>query len=146
METTWVIAADGSRARIFQVAQDQHLQEIEDMVNPGGRAEDHELESDARARLFGRGKHEQGHTTAAHVDAAGHEDEMFSKRLARYLGMAHSEHRYDKLCLIAPPRFLGLLRQNLSAEARRAVGDELAKELASLEARDIEAYLKRHLH
>ena len=49
MATTWIVAADESRARVLQVARPQRkLEEIESMLNPEGRLQDRELNSDAR--------------------------------------------------------------------------------------------------
>ena len=49
MATSWIVAADSSRARVLQVAGRAHtLEEIEDLVNPKGRMNDRELISDAR--------------------------------------------------------------------------------------------------
>jgi len=56
MTTTWIIAADSSRARILQVTdRDEHLEEIEDLLNPEGRVHDRELVSDAHPRFSGHG-------------------------------------------------------------------------------------------
>lgn len=147
MQTTWIVAADSSRARIFEVqgAQD-HLREIEDFANPAGRANDRELETDARGRYYGKGERAQGHTAEPSVDAVEHETDLFSKQVSAYLDQARVEHRYDKLCLIAFPKFLGLMRRNLSKEAQQMVEDEVPKDISMLDARDIEAYFRNRAH
>lgn len=54
MATTWIVAADDSRARVLQVTdQERHLTEIQDLVNPAGRAQDRDLETDAEPRFNG---------------------------------------------------------------------------------------------
>jgi protein required for attachment to host cells len=147
MQTTWIVAADSSRARIFEMQGLQDpVREIEDFANPAGREQDRELSSDARGRYYGKGEGQQAHTAEPHVDEVEHQTELFSKRVGEYLDQARVEHRYDKLCLIAFPKFLGLLRQNLSKEARRLVEDEVPKDISKLEARDIEDYVKNRLH
>src|SRR6267378_309670 len=56
MQTTWIVAADSSRARIPQVVGRGHrLVEIQDFVNPKGRMEDRELITDAHPRFSGHG-------------------------------------------------------------------------------------------
>ena len=147
MQTTWIVAADSSRARIFEMhGLQEPVREIEDFANPAGREQDHELGRDARGRYYGRGEHQQAHTAQPHIDEVEHQTELFSKRVGEYLDQACVEHRYDKLCLIAFPKFLGLLRQNLSKEAQRLVEDEVPKDISKLEARDIEDYVKNRLH
>lgn len=147
MQTTWIVAADSSRARIFEVhgAQD-HLREIEDLVNPAGRLDDKEIRTDSIGRFRGKGEGQQGHTGAPDVDKVEHATDLFSKQVSDYLDRAHHEHRYDKLCLIAFPKFLGLIRQNLSKEVQQVVEDEVPKDISGLKTQEIEDYVKNKLH
>lgn len=56
MTTTWIVAADASRARVLQVAdREQRLLEIEDLLNPQGRLQDRELQTAAEPRFSGHG-------------------------------------------------------------------------------------------
>lgn len=147
MQTTWVIAADSSRARIFEMSdEDLRFEEIEDLVNPEGRQDEREVRVDAKGRFFGKNAQMQGHTAEPHVEAVQHEVVLFSKRLGHYLEQARQEHRFDKLCLIAPPKFLGLIRANMGEEARKAVEEEIPKEIAWFNDTDIEAYVRKRLH
>jgi protein required for attachment to host cells len=63
-------------------------------------------------------------------DPVQHETELFAKRLCEVLDQARTQHRYDELCLVAAPKFLGLLRNNLSKEARKLVTREVDKDLS----------------
>ena len=140
MTTTWIIAADSSRARILQVTDRHgHLEEIEDLLNPEGRAHDRELISDAHARL--------GNSTGGpgsdreEPSAQEHATELFAKRLADYLDKARTTQRYERLHLIAPPKFLGRLRHALGKETAKLVTEELPKDLSSLNVRELEQRL-----
>jgi protein required for attachment to host cells len=137
MTTTWIIAADASRARILQVTdREQNLAEIEDLLNPEGRAHDRELISDAHPRFSGtRGPG----SDREEMSATEHATELFAKRLGDYLDKARTAHRYDRLHLIAPPKFLGQLRKELGKEVEKLVAEELPKDLAWLNAREIQA-------
>jgi protein required for attachment to host cells len=137
MTTTWIIAADASRARILQVTdRQQNLAEIEDLLNPEGRAHDRELISDAHPRFSGtRGPG----SDREEMSATEHATELFAKRLGDYLDKARTAHRYDRLHLIAPPKFLGQLRKELGKEVEKLVAEELPKDLAWLNAREIQA-------
>lgn len=140
MQTKWILAADSSRAKIFEsLAPRADIREIENFDHPQGRASNRELNTDARPRFFGRG--ERGHTEDPQVDAVQHENELFSKMISDYLEQARVEHRYDRLCVIAPPKFLGLMRQNLSKETQKLIDEEIDKDLSKLDAREIETYL-----
>jgi protein required for attachment to host cells len=138
MTTTWIIAADASRARILQVTdRQQNLAEIEDLANPEGRAHDRELISDAHARFSGTSG---PGSDREEMSATEHATELFAKRLGDYyLDKARTAHRYHRLHLIAPPKFLGQLRKELGKEVEKLVAEELPKDLAWLNAREIQA-------
>ena len=116
MKTTWIIAADASRARILQVMdRDARLAEVEDFLNPEARAHDRE-----------------------EMAPTEHATELFAKRVSDYLDKARNAHRYERLHLVAPPKFLGQLRKELGSEVQKLVTDELPKDLSWLTTRDIE--------
>ena len=144
MTTTWIIAADASRARILQVTdRAQQLEEVEDLLNPEGRVHDRELISDAHPRFSGHSGGGPG-SDREETSAAEHATELFAKRVGDYLDKARTGHRYDRLHLIAPPKFLGQLRKELGKEVQKLVAQELPKDLSWLNARDIQAqYLDR---
>jgi protein required for attachment to host cells len=148
--TTWIVAADAARARVLQVAgRKKQLTEIEDLMNPAGRADDRELITDAHPRFSGHGgvgKPGSRATSGPASDrqetgAQEHETELFAKRIGDYLDKARNQHRYDKLYLVAPPKFLGMLRKKLDKEVEKLVVDERDKDLSWFDARDIERYL-----
>jgi protein required for attachment to host cells len=140
MQTTWIVAADASRARVFEIAgPERELREVDQFTHPEGRASNQELKSDANgSRRTGQG----GDSNGQRVTPVEHENELFSKAVARYLDKARSQHRYDKLYLIAPPEFLGLMRENLGKEVRKIIAEEINKDLSWFGTRDIERYLK----
>ena len=148
MATTWIIAADESRARVLQVAGPDRLDEIDDLVNPSGRAQDRELQTDAEPRFNGHGgvgKAGSDRTGGPASDreaqgAVEHSVRTFAREVGRYLDRARLDHRFDQLVLVAPPKFLGALRKELHKEVERLVADELPKDLAGLSARELERY------
>lgn len=141
MSIKWVVVADASRARIFETrALGRGLREIEELANPAGRAHSNDLLTDAGGRTYasvGR----QG-KTEPRSDPVAHEVEVFAKRLADRIEQARVERRFDRLCLVAPPRFLGLLREKCGREAGKLVEFELAKDLCRLDAAAIDAHLR----
>jgi protein required for attachment to host cells len=140
LATTWVLAADSSRARIFTIPnRRREINEIEAFVNPEGRANIGDLR--AHGTLGPAIRHE-GRTWQRKIDPVEHNVEAFSKQVGDYLEDARVKHRYDQLCLIAPPEFLGLLRQRLSSEVRKLVAKEIAKDLSRLDAAAILTYVR----
>jgi protein required for attachment to host cells len=138
MATTWIVAADESRARVLQVTdREERFTAIEEFSNPQGRAQDRELETDARGRFPG------GNTWEPRVGAVEHSSELFAKRVGDFLDRARQEKRYDQLVLVAPPKFLGALRQELHKEVEKLVADELPKDLSGFSAPELEAYFAK---
>lgn len=145
--TTWIIAADEHRARIFEVENaEEHFREIENFLNPEARLREQDLNTDAEGRYFGKRERTIGHTAEPDVNATTHKTDLFSKSVSAYLEKARIEHRYDKLKLIAFPKFLGMLRKNLSKEAQQLVDEEVSKDISGLELKQIEEYVKARLH
>ncbi len=141
MATTWIIAADASRARILQVTdRERHLAEIDDLLNPEGRVDERQLTTDAQPRFHGSSGPA---SDREETSAAEHATDLFAKRVGDYLDKARSAHRYDRLHLVAPPRFLGKLRGALGKEVQKLVADELPKDLSWLSARELEARLSK---
>ncbi len=114
---TWVVVADGSRARIFETpGLKLDLREIEDIVNvvAGGQA------------------------------LSEKDREKFAKTVADYIEQGRLHQRYQRLRLAVEPKFLGMLRARLSEETRRLIFEEIDEDLSTLDAHAIQAHLQRH--
>jgi protein required for attachment to host cells len=142
MATTWIIAADASRARILQVAGRERLVEIDDLVNPEGRLHNREINTDAKGRFAGPDR-PGGHSSDDEERTVDHYNELFAKRVAEYLDKARTEHRYDQLVLVAAPKVLGMMRKKLGKEVEKCVVDDLDKDLSWFNAREIERYFAK---
>ena len=139
MTTTWIIAADSSRARILQVTdREKSLAEIDDLLNPEGRVHNRELIADAQPRFHGASG---PGSDREEMSATEHATELFAKRVGDYLDKARTAHKYDRLHLVAPPKFLGQLRKELGKEVQKLVTEELPKDLSWLKTRDLQERL-----
>ena len=130
MANVWILAANRSKARIFEM-QKLHapLVEIADFVDPQGRANDRDINSDAYGRFYGKGERVQGHSTTSDISPTQHEAERFAERIRDYLDHAHSEQRFDKLWIVAAPAFLGVLRGKLGTPLHEAIELEVNKDV-----------------
>lgn len=139
MPTTWIVTGDAARARILQVTGRNQLEEIERFENPKARMSDRELTTDAHPRM--RGTAGPG-SDRQETGAVEHETELFAKEIDRRLDQARIRNRFDQLFLLASPKFLGLLRQNLSRETAKLVSDDIARTLAWFDPREVERFLR----
>ncbi|BDC46077.1 host attachment protein [Paraburkholderia terrae] len=128
-DITWVIVADDGRARVFQtqgLALD--LQEIEDLVNTEGHGTGL---TDKEAEVLDRGERKEK------LEA------KFSKRVAEYLEQGRSQKKYHRLIIAAEPKFLGMVRADLSEETRRLIFEQVNEDLSELGVEEIQARLSK---
>ena len=146
MSQTWVVVADSSRARVFTVQTPRGpLQELESLVHPEGRLHEQDLTTDLPGRAFDSSGDGGRHAMGQSVAPKEHEIQKFAKHVSERLEAARIEGKYDKLILVAAPKFLGQLRQNLSASAAALVFQEIAKNLSQHDAADIRRHLPERL-
>ena len=124
MSASWVVVADGGRARILEIGGSrQELREIDDLVHgQAGRT----------ARSSG------GDLLTVDED----ESEVFASHVADHLDKARSQSRFGELCLIAAPRYLAMFRACLSAATAKLVGQEIPRDLLRFDIDDIDAYVR----
>ena len=79
------------------------------------------------------------------VSPVEHENDLFAHILTRYLDDARKANRYNRLYLIAPPKFLGLIRGSLDDEVKKMVQGELQKDISTLTAHEVEGYVKENI-
>jgi protein required for attachment to host cells len=65
------------------------------------------------------------------------EARKFARTLAAVLDHALDEHAYEALWLVAPPRFLGLVKAELGDQAQKRLDQTMDKDLAWLDPREI---------
>jgi len=137
MADTWVVVADSSRARIF-VQRGRALEEIADRVNPEGRLKAGDLDADRGGRSFdiaGEGRHamEREH------DAKRTKIIEFAKAIADEVDAQRRRGDVDAVVLVAPPQFLGHLRDALGEQTARIVRRTIDKNLVEQDVERIAA-------
>ena len=144
MANIWVLVADSSGARIFEAENsDSPLSELLTLTHPESRMHEQELTSDlpgSQGALDGR-HHGMDNKTAPKKNEAM----VFAKEISKHLEKSHLSHAYNRLILIAPPAFLGLLRENMTPGATRTVILELDKNLSQQSPEEIRQHLPEKL-
>ena len=122
MPTTWILIADGARARLLeQDRKSRHFNPVSEQEFFGSRAQSKEIASDDRGRSFdsaGRGQPADVATGGRHgmeprTDPQRYAEYAFARDLSDHLEKAANEHRFDHLILVAAPKALGDLRDLL---------------------------------
>ncbi len=133
MATTWILVAHDAGARVFENhGPNKGIQEVETVEHPEGRERDRDLVSDRPGRSFRKNSGDP--RRAAMSQSVGpHERAVsaFAKSLAEELRSARVQNRFERLVLVAPPKFLGLLRSSLDGPTSQLVVGSIDKDLAN---------------
>lgn len=141
MNTTWIVIADRSGARILRHQGGQpSLEPIGEIAHPEGRLRPHEIEADRPGRVHDRMSAHR-HGVAREEAATEHLAKGFALAIAERLRKARLEQQFDRLVLVAGPRMLGHLRDALDAHTAALVTAELPKDLQDVPLEDLPHHL-----
>lgn len=129
MNTMWIVTANSSFAKIFEVkGRGRQITEVQHIDFPKGRTKSGAVNSDRPGRAFdsvGTGRHAHSPAVSVH----DHENKVFAGQLAALLQEAHANHAFNELALIAPPHFLGELKSAISNGVQKCIIKEIHKDL-----------------
>ena len=120
MSKLCILVADSARAKVYRCeslhSARERLQVVYDLVNFQGRRGVSELDG-GRAGQHSVGGGSRGYDG----DRSGHdpEDEEFASSICKLLTSECRAGEFERLVLIAPPRFLGSLRKHLGEDCAR---------------------------
>ncbi len=147
LNSTWVLVADASRARLFRYdGSNAALQIVKEWDHPTSRLRNQDLISDRPGRVTqSRGQSRAG-AYSEHGSKSGIEPDLppkrlehehFARMLAAVLAKGLAQHLYGRLLLVASPEFLGILRQVLGAQVLKHVVASIGKNYSTLTSREL---------
>ncbi|MGR2738430.1 host attachment protein [Billgrantia sp. Q4P2] len=134
--TTYIVVADAARARVF-TREALKLEERESLVHAEGRLHEGDLVTGATGSVDESMAHTRRASRGDSV-ALDHEAEIFAKQIAERIYKARVDNSLDKLILVAPPRFLGVLRDKLDGPSSKLIIHTLDKDLSKAPLNDIQ--------
>lgn len=143
-----IVVADEGEARFYDIAgPDAPLRLCGRVANPSARLHDRDLKSDRPGRVFNRAPPAAGRRGAvAHHSTGGErrprvqQAQRFARRIAQELDQAQQQNQFDRLVLMAGPRFLGTLRNALRNSVRDPVAT-VARDLVHEDERAVRDHL-----
>ncbi len=135
----WVIVASRALTKIYS-AENGSLQEIKVLEHPESLLNNRDLTSDG----YGRNHNRFGHGTAGMDEKFPpkiREAMSFAKQIIQFIEEAHNKGELDKVHIIAPPAFLGYLREHYGSTIPRILGTEVDKDLLLYGPKEIREYL-----
>ena len=141
--TTWVLVADGAKARLLErIGVNAPLIPVpgKEFSEPESRTPTRDIGADRPGRVR-ESANTARHAMEPRVDWHRYAKEQFAKSVAGALEEAALQKKYEALILVAPPQALGDLRSALGQHARRLVAGEIAKDLTNLPDHELPAHL-----
>jgi protein required for attachment to host cells len=144
MNTTWVLVANASEARLFSAAKiGEEMECIKEFNHPESRERGSTLASDRPGHNKGKGG---GHGAMGDpADPKIYEAERFAGELAKELEKGRASNAYKRLVVVASPRFRGLLNSQMKDNTRALLIDSIDKDLTSCHERDLPTRLKEYV-
>ncbi len=140
-KTTYVLIADGARARLFVVEEGTaDLKPALGQEFIGTNLPSREIASDRPGRSFdsaGSGRHAMEPPTDPHR----HAERVFAQEVAAVLENALRRNEFHNLVVVAPPKALGDLRGEFSDALRNRVTAELNRDLTKVAIHDLPSHL-----
>ena len=107
------------------------------MNNPLGRAKPQDTVTDDPGRHLNGMKSGQRSTWAPANAPDVIEEQRFAHRLGELLQKALARRQYESLAILAPPQFLGFLREAVGPRGRKHLARSIAKDLTVVNERDL---------
>ena len=126
-----MLAADGSRARLFVHRGAHDFELLMSWDSPQARQLPHEANSDKNGSF-------QGSAYAPKVDAQQHAQQAFARDLLGELKLREKD--FERVIIAAPPKFLGELRSHLTPALSHKLST-LARDFTHLKANEVQQRL-----
>lgn len=136
----YILVADSAMARFFKTKTPvRSIEEILDQPHKAGRQKDTEIYTDRPGSNHGGAGGYQSYDRETNENP---ENVRFARELGEFLNKARHNGEFDSLVLIAPPGFLGVLRNHLSKECLAVVLKSIDKDLVRQDASAIIRHLE----
>jgi protein required for attachment to host cells len=146
MNTIWLLVCDACRGRLFRVRDDGSPWELVDSFShDASRSKASELASDRQGRSAPRGDSVHRNALAPASSLKERETDHFVQTLVTALERGLNAHAFHRWVLVAPPHFLGKLKNGIGPELSKHLLATLDKELSEREVPELRDRLHEFL-
>lgn len=144
-----IVVADQSEADFYELEQrDLPPKFVQRLEDADAHLHNRDLKSDRPGRVFDRAATVGGrrgavghHSTGGERSPRKVEARRFARRITQALEQERRQDRYERLVVMAPPQFLGLLREEMPAAVHEVLTAEICKDLVHEPPEALNAYL-----
>jgi protein required for attachment to host cells len=138
--TTWILVADSSHAKVFTTElPETPWSLVREFDNPDGRKTSHEIDPSSPpgrmqvARSLGAQRSAmEPHRTPKEAAA-----DRFAHELSAFVQSARNKSEFDRIVLVAPPHFLGVLRELMATHLGPALAKSFDKDLIACDGPEV---------
>lgn len=141
----WIVVADRAHARILTTEKPDlsDLREIKTLIHPPGASHPRDVLTDRPGRFPGNsGECASGDSA---TDYRHQTAQDFAVEVIAALEHGRNHQQFGQLVLIAPPLFLGVLREHLSGPLQKLVKADFAKELVQASLEEIGNFVRHEM-
>ena len=138
---TWILVADGSRARLFAISATDTMVSALDYELIGSKLQTRQIAGDRPGRTFESGDTAR-HAKEPPTDPARNATVELAREISALLDGKRKSGDFERLIVVAPPRFLGDLRDTMPEALKRIVAAEVGKDLSKLPETELQARLR----
>jgi protein required for attachment to host cells len=136
----WIVVCDGAKALILENAGDKQYpdlrtKEVFEQSNPSTAEQGADRPGRSHSSV-GPGRSAVGQT-----DWHDQGEQKFLKELAEKIHLAVHSGKTKELVIVAPPRALGMIRENYTPAIKQALREEVDKDLVKIPVDQIEKHL-----
>jgi len=139
-QTTWLVVANGSSARILEVEKKNSFSEVYSLNHEESKLGGTQLKSDGPGKTrdrFGGGRHAmEDKTSPKEVEM-----QRFALEIAHLLDDARKHNRFHRVYLVSSPHFLGLLQGSLSNNVKKLIVENFSKDLTTVDPSELNKHI-----
>ncbi|MEW5710479.1 MAG: host attachment protein [Pseudomonadota bacterium] len=145
MPNTWILVANSSKAQLYlNAGPKKGLKKLKEFDHAASREKASRLVTD---RPGHNKSHGNGHGAyVPQTDPKQHEAQHFALELSRFLDLGRTRNEYQRLILVAPPAFLGLLKGQLDPHVLDRVSDSFEKDYTKVPERELSSHLEQCIY
>lgn len=136
-DTTWVVVANSSHAKIYQITKFPKIEHLQTFEHPESRLHDQDLVTSRPGRNFDRGGTSR-HAYQTSLRPKLEEAAKFATSIAHLLHKAVQSGECTRIYLFASPSFLGMINEHLNKETEQKIIAKSPKDLTEHTNADIE--------
>ena len=134
--TSWLVVANASAARFYNVKNMDELTEINTLIHPASRLPEQELVSSKPGRTF-ESTGQRRHAMEPKTSQKKTEFEQFAKTISEHLETSLKKDAFSRLYIAAGPSFLGTLRKTFHPQILELITKEISKDLVHAEPKQL---------